>query len=123
MVKENEANFVAFLSCMYSDSPVVLYSMYFDMYNYATGEMARRDTARAKAFNKLLHPQVTADIKTLRAFLKSHRNPVESFIMWGYGHYLKANNQPGGKMTYNEVVGWLVAYYKKYGTGALKAAF
>jgi hypothetical protein len=32
--------------------------------------------------------------------------------MWGYGHYLKANNQPAGKETYNEVVAWLIAYYE-----------
>ena len=34
-------------------------------------------------------------------------------------HYLKANNQPGGKLSYNEVVAWLVAYYKKFGAEAI----
>src|SRR5688572_4399274 len=33
--KENEANFVAFLACRHSPSPVLKYSLYFDMYNYA----------------------------------------------------------------------------------------
>jgi hypothetical protein len=32
-----------------------------------------------------------------------------------YGNYLKANNQPKGIETYNEVVSWLIAYRKKYG--------
>ncbi|RYY58962.1 MAG: DUF3810 domain-containing protein [Chitinophagaceae bacterium] len=120
--KENEANFVGFLACLHSPSPVVLYSMYFDMYNYAAGEIYQRDSTRAKMYSEKLHPQVKKDIITLRTFIRRHRNPVEAFIMWGYGNYLKANNQPGGKQTYNEVVGWLVAYYKKFGTDALKAA-
>ena len=120
--KENEANFVGFLACIHSSSPVVLYSVYFDMYNYAAGEIYRRDSTRGKLYAEKLHPQVRTDLVTLRNFIRSHRNPVESFIMWGYGNYLKANNQPGGKQTYNEVVGWLVAYYKKYGTESLKVA-
>jgi hypothetical protein len=32
---------------------------------------------------------------------------------------LKANNQPAGKRSYNEVVAWLIAYYKKFGVEAL----
>jgi hypothetical protein len=40
-------------------------------------------------------------------------------VMWGYGQFLKANNQPAGKRSYNEVVAWLVAYYKRYGVEAL----
>ena len=33
--------------------------------------------------------------------------------------YLKLNNQPKGKMTYNAVVAWLIAYQKKYGDDAI----
>lgn len=117
--KENEANFVAFLACRSYASPVFKYSMYFDMYNYTIGEVSGRDTAFARAFQKKLHPQVIRDIKEYRAFYKRYKNPVEPVIMWFYGHYLKANNQPGGKRTYNEVVAWLIAYYKKFGVDAL----
>ncbi|RYG41369.1 MAG: DUF3810 family protein, partial [Chitinophagaceae bacterium] len=114
--KENEANFVAFLSCKdFDESPVFKYSLYFDMYHYAINEVARRDTARAKDFNAQLHPQVKKDMKELQRFYRAYKNPIEPIISWGYGHFLKANNQPGGKLTYNEVVAWLVAYYKKFG--------
>ncbi len=117
--KENEANFVAFLALRHYESPVFKYSMYFDMYNYAIGELYRRDTSVARAIQLQLHPQVVTDIRSYRKFYDRHRNPLESFVMWGYGHYLKANNQPGGKQTYNEVVAWLIAYYRKYGVAAL----
>jgi hypothetical protein len=117
--KENEANFVAFLACRHSQSAALKYSMYFDMYNYSIRELYKRNAALADSFQKQLHPQAVKDIKEWRAFFSKYKNPIEPIIMWAYGHYLKANNQPGGKMTYNEVVAWLVAYYKKFGVDAL----
>ncbi|MFI5130359.1 MAG: DUF3810 domain-containing protein [Chitinophagales bacterium] len=117
--RENEANFVAFLACHTSSSAGLKYSMYFDIYSYAIREVGKRDTLLARDYNQKLHPQVTADIKELRDFFRQYKNPVEPIIMWGYGHFLKANNQPAGKETYNEVISWLIAYYKKYGTEAL----
>jgi len=117
--KENEANFVSFLACRDYPSPVFQYSMYFDIYNYAAGEVYRRDTSMFRSFQQKLHPQVRSDILELRSFYKKYKNPVEPIITWSYGHFLKANNQPGGKQTYNEVVAWLIAYYKKFGIDAI----
>jgi hypothetical protein len=117
--KENEANFVAFLACRYSASPVLKYSLYFDMYNYAINEVSKRDTAMSRAFQAKLHPQVVKDVKEWRDFYRRYKNPIEPIVTWSYGHYLKANNQPAGKQTYNEVVAWLIAYYKKFGVAAL----
>jgi hypothetical protein len=117
--KENEANFVGYLACRAYPSNAFRYSVYFDMYNYTVGEIYARDTAMALAYQKKLHPQVVADIKEFREFYKKYKNPVEPIIMWFYGNYLKANNQPAGKRSYNEVVAWLIAYYKKYGLDAL----
>ncbi len=117
--KENEANFAGFLACRAYASPAFRYSVYYDMYNYAIVEMYLRDTAAAKRFQGNLHPQVKKDQQEYREFYRKYRNPVEPIIMWGYGHFLRANNQPAGKRTYNEVVAWLIAYYKKFGTEAL----
>ncbi len=121
--RENEANFVGYLACKYYPDPVFRYSMYLDMYNYAITEVLRRDTTKDasvfKAFQANRHPQVVADNKAYRDFYSRYRNPIEPIIMWGYGHFLRANNQPAGKESYNEVVAWLIAYYKKYGIESL----
>lgn len=117
--KENEANFVAFLACRAYPSDQFRYSLYFNIYLYAIGDMYRKDTLLAKDFQKKLDPKVISDINAYRDFYKKYRNPIEPVIMWFYGHYLKANNQPEGKQTYDEVVAWLIAYYKKYGTDSL----
>jgi hypothetical protein len=117
--RENEANFVGYIACRYYEEPAFRYSVYYDMYNYAVGEIFRRDSVLAKAFQEKLHPQVRRDQEEFRAFYKKYKNPIEPIIMWGYGHFLKANNQPAGKRSYNEVVAWLIAYYKKNGIEAL----
>lgn len=117
--KENEANFVAFLACRNSSSNVMKYSLYFDMYNYAINEVFNRDPKISRAFTATLHPQVKKDIKEYRSFYDRYQNPLEPIVTRAYSHYLKANNQPAGKKTYSEVVAWLIAYYKKFGTAAL----
>jgi hypothetical protein len=117
--RENEANFVGFIACRYYEENTFRYSVYYDMYNYAVGEIFRRDTILGKRFQDSLHQQVRNDQREFRDFYRKYKNPVEPIVMWGYGQFLKANNQPAGKRSYNEVVAWLVAYYKRYGVEAL----
>lgn len=117
--KEMEANFVGFLACRSTESNALRYSVYFDMYNYAVTEVARRDTALALAFKAKRHPQLVKDVEEYKAFFKRYKNVVQDVIMSGYGEFLKANNQPSGKRSYNEVVAWMIAYYKKFGVDAL----
>jgi hypothetical protein len=117
--KENEANFVGFLACRSYESDVFRYSVYFDLYNYAINEIFHQDTAMAKAFQEKRHPQVVKDVRELRSFYSRYNNFIQDAVSWGYGNFLKANNQPAGKRSYNEVVAWLIAYYKRFGIDAL----
>ena len=113
--KENEANFVAFLACRNYSSNILFYSLYFNLYTYSIVDLWKKDSVRAGELQKQLHPQEVKDLAEMRKFYKKYENPVEPVINWLYGHFLKANNQPGGKKTYNEVVALMIAYYKKYG--------
>ena len=117
--KENEANFVAFIACRAYPNPTYLYSMYVDMYLYAITELARKDSSLAKSYSEKLHPQVKKDLDEYRSFLRRYRNQVEPVISWIYSGYLQANNQPEGKRSYNQVVAFLIAYYKKFGKEAI----
>jgi hypothetical protein len=78
-----------------------------------------QDSVAARQLDAQLSPGIKTDYRELRAFVKKYRNPIEVLIDHLYGQYLKVNNQPGGKLTYNEVVAWLVAYYKKFGPEAI----
>ncbi|WP_460687024.1 DUF3810 domain-containing protein [Niabella aquatica] len=117
--KESEANFVGFLSCRLHPSVHFRYSVYFDMYHYAIRELAYIDSAKANAYDSTLHMQVKKDKADYIAFYKKYQNPAEPYIDKFYGYFLKANNQPRGRQSYNDVVIWLIAYYKKLGTEAI----
>lgn len=117
--KESEANFAGYLSARASDNPAFRYSVYFDLYAYGHGYLYRQDSVLAKHLDSSLHTSVRKDYRTLRDFIDQHENPFEVVIDKLYGRYLEANEQPAGKMSYNEVVGWLIAYYKKYGKEAI----
>ena len=112
--KENEANFAGFLSARLSADPAFRYSVYFDMYSYVMSEMYKRDSVRARGFNEQLHNNVKEDYKTIRAFYRRYQNPFGNVIWKLYAHYLRANQQPSGLDSYNEVVAMLVAFYRKY---------
>ena len=117
--KENEANFVAFIACKSYPNNTYRYSMYFDMYLYAVAELAARDSSRARSYNENLHPQAIKDLEDFKQFLNKYRNQVEPIISWIYDGYLQANEQPEGKRAYNQVIAFLIAYYKKYGAEAI----
>jgi len=92
--------------------PVFHYSVYFDLLLYANGELFARDSLAAKNNYRLLDTLVKKDMHTYRQFLFAHANKAEPYIRWLYGSYLKANNQPKGINTYNDVTAWLIAYQK-----------
>ena len=117
--KENEANFAGYLSAKSSELPAFRYSVYFELYAYAASELYVRDSSWLKPFRKLLRPGIKQDFNELRLYNRKYKNPFEPFTRRIYGRYLKANEQPQGIITYNEVIAWLIAYYEKYGEEAI----
>ena len=118
--KENEASFVAFLACKNSGDNNFLYSAYFEMYRDALFECRLTPNKEmTEMISKNIHPRVRWDIRDLRLYLLRNQNFIEPFMSGAYDSYLKLNNQPKGKATYNEVIAYLVAYMKKFGKAAI----
>ncbi|MBK7556915.1 MAG: DUF3810 domain-containing protein [Chitinophagaceae bacterium] len=113
--KEREASFVAYLAASASQDTLLHYSVYLDLFMYSNRNLFETDSLSAREFTHKLLPEVLADLKEWRAFNKKYRNPVEPVFRWIYGVYLKQNQQPQGVLSYDEVTGFMIAYYKKYG--------
>jgi hypothetical protein len=113
--KEDEANFVGYLSASTSTDTFFRYSVYLDLFLTANRNLRAADSVSAKVYRKQLLPEVVVDIKKWKAFIIQHDNPVEPLITWMYGKYLQSNQQPSGMLSYDEVTGLLIEYYKKYG--------
>ncbi|MBA4166377.1 MAG: DUF3810 domain-containing protein, partial [Chitinophagaceae bacterium] len=107
--KESEANFAGYLSASASTDTSFLYSVYFDMYLYSARYLYYSDSSSLKEIKQTLSPGVTRDKEELYHFLDRYSTPVEEVIDRLYSKYLMANEQPSGKMSYNEVVAMLIA--------------
>ncbi len=117
--KENEANFVSFLVGRNAGNVEFRYSVYWDMYSYAITELMRRDVNAARLFMLTAHPRYQIDTRTYYEYIFHSKNVVEPYVSRFYDNFLKLNNQPKGKQSYNQVTAWLIAYMKKNGTGSL----
>jgi len=113
---ESEANFVGFLTATHSNNPLFVYSAYFDMFMSANGELFEQDFYSAYLNLKQLNSLTKRDRKAYRDYVLGKQNNVQPVISKIYDQYLKANQQKSGIKSYNEVIGWLIAYKKKYGT-------
>lgn len=113
--KESEANFAGYLSASNSDNPEFRYSAYFDLYLYGRRYIYLLDSIKGKQLDEQLNPGIKKDIRELRDFNMRHANPIERLIDLLYSQFLKANQQPAGRVSYSEVIVWVIAYYKKYG--------
>ncbi len=113
---ESEASFVGYLAATNSGNRLYNYSAYFDLFSYANRELSRWDTASAKNNFSRLSNHVKGDFYQLRDYLKNTKNPFEPLVKIFYDQYLKVNQQEKGMESYNQVVGWLIAYKKKHGT-------
>jgi hypothetical protein len=113
--KEEEANFVGYLAATSSKDTLFHYSTYLDLFIYANRQLFFHDSTAARGFAKQLLPEVKADIEEWRKFVAKYKSPLEPVIRWAYGNYLRANQQPKGMTSYDEVIADLIAFYKKYG--------
>ena len=113
--RENEANFAGYLAARHSPDLSFQYSVYFDLYLYAARELYMRDSNLVRTARERLRPDIRQDFRDLQRFNRRFINPFEPIIRRMYGSYLRANRQPQGIMTYDEVNAWLIAYGNKYG--------
>jgi hypothetical protein len=113
--KENEANMAGFLVSKHSSSAAFRYSAYFDLYLYAMRDLYLRDSARSRVLFQRISPAVRSDLVELREFNDHHVGMLEPMIRMLYAQFLRANQQPGGMMSYNQVVALVIAYIRKYG--------
>lgn len=113
--KEMEANFVGYLAATVSDDTLLHYSVYLDLFLYSNRNLFETDSLASKEIRQQLIPAVQADLAEWKRFNLKYRNPVEPVFRWIYGIYLERNQQPEGVLSYDEVTGFMIAYYKKYG--------
>ncbi|MDB4924596.1 DUF3810 domain-containing protein [Mucilaginibacter sp.] len=110
---EDEANFAGFLAGIRSHDRLLRYSAYQAALDECMHALRRRDTVVNNELKTHISAAVRNDFKAQRAYWLSFRGRVGILSSIFYDDYLKANNQPHGLDTYNQMVLLLMAWYSK----------
>lgn len=113
--KEMEANFVGYLAAAASSDSLFQYSAYTELFTYANRTLYFADSSSALQYRKLLLPEVKADFAERKKFNAAHTSFLQPIVSVIYGKFLQANRQPMGILSYDEVTGFIISYYKKFG--------
>lgn len=113
VMREEEANYVAFLACMDSDDPVFKYSGLMHAYTKCMSELSNYDAEEYKTIRSQLNEGSNADIVSKYEFWERYEGKIATLSNKMNDAYLKANSQTAGVDSYNQVTGLIVTYFIK----------
>lgn len=110
-MREDEANFIAFLACMESDDPLTRYSGAYQAFVRALSILRQVDYLSAENLWKSVPDSIKEDNAYYSNFLKQYEDPVKEVSTKLNDTYLKANSQHDGVAAYDRMINLLLAWY------------
>jgi hypothetical protein len=111
---EEEANYLAYLSCKNNPDLVFQYSAYYGTVFRALNKVWEIDSTYSKKLFDKLSPEVKADREKERQVWKKFRNPIQVYVVSPfYDLFLKSNGQEQGSRSYDLVIDLMVAERRK----------
>lgn len=119
---EEEANFAAFLGCVFSEDIRLLYSGYYNAFSYTFSSLYRADPEKAaELIGKYKEDTgillVRLDRQDTRAIYDRYESPLEDISNDINDTYLKTFDHESGIASYGEVTDYLIAWYLLTGKG------
>jgi hypothetical protein len=112
---EDEANFIGFLAGTKSKDRLLRYSAYYLGVQEFMIALHQQDSVARKELRKRISPLVLNDYKTERAYWLFYQGKAEVITSFFYDSFLKANNQPQGLRTYNQMIWLVMGWYRRNG--------
>ncbi|RDC61746.1 DUF3810 domain-containing protein [Adhaeribacter pallidiroseus] len=110
---EDEANYVAYLTCRLNPEPAFQYSGNYMAMKYAMNRLKKVKPRVYKNLERLYSAGVKQDLAENRRYWEKFQNPVEVFSGYFYDLFLKANDQRDGIKSYSKVVELLMGEFRK----------
>lgn len=110
---EDEANFAGFIAGTHSKDRLLRYSAYYLGVEEFMFALRQRDSIARKELKKHISQPILNDFKTEREYWLSYEGKLGVLSSLFYDDFLKANNQPQGLNTYNQMVTLVMGWYKK----------
>ena len=111
-MQEQEANFIAYLACMHSESMEFQYSGSLLGWIYCMNVLYKTDYEVWEEVRANLSPEAEADLQANREFWNRYDGVVAEVSNKVNDTYLKANGQADGVKSYDRMVDLLVVYYE-----------
>lgn len=112
---EDEANFAGFMAGLNSKDRLLRYSNYYVGVQEFMFALRLQDSTARRELKKNISPAVLSDFNTERAYWLAYQGKLGVLSSLFYDNFLKANNQPQGLNTYNQMVRLVMGWYKKNG--------
>ena len=111
---EDEANFIAFLTCKFHPDIDFQYSGYLLALTHTASALAHDQPALLQELNQDLSSLVIDDIRRHHAFWKQYEGKAEALSSKMNDVYLKVNGVSDGTKSYGRMVDLLLGYYDAY---------
>jgi len=114
-MREDEANFIAWLACRVSESQEFRYSGHMMAFVYAGNALYRQNPDAYREIRLSLCEQAQRDLVHHNAYWDPYRGPVAEVSDKVNDVYLKANSQEDGVKSYGRMVDLLLAWMREQG--------
>ena len=114
IASESEANFIGFLAAAHHKDPYFKYAAYLLVLRYALFDIRRYDEELFKSYLNRVPKGVLKNIRESDEFWRQYENPLEPLFKVFYDNYLKYNQQKDGLESYNQIMGLVISYDKRY---------
>lgn len=111
-MREDEANFIAYLACIHSESAEFQYSGKMLAYIHVFNALFAEDPQAAQEISASLGEGVRMDLNANNAYWDQFESPVAEVANQVNNAYLKANRQQDGVRSYGRVVDLLLAEHR-----------
>lgn len=112
IAREDEANFMAFLICMESDDPYIVYSGYMNLFEYVFTALYSADSELYYKLLDTMDLRIRYEMISYSKFFDKYRKSVASEVSGAVNDtFLKAQGQTEGTKSYGRVVDLAVAYF------------
>ncbi len=109
--REDEANFIAYLACIYSDDPAIEYSGVMLALINCANKLYKSDPNKFAPLREMYSDAMIRDLSAYNAYWDSYEGDMEDTFNSLNDNYLKFNSQQNGIKSYGMMVDLLLAYY------------
>ncbi len=111
-MREDEANFIAYLACRSSDNSYFNYSGTLHALSFSMSWLRKQNSERYHDIYEGLDDTIKADFAASSRFWQQHEGAVSQVSASVNNVYLKANSQSDGTQSYGRMVDLLLAEYR-----------